>query len=209
LIPGFTVSDVEKLTNVVDSKVHVNARTDNIKDKKQNATVEGLASGGIWIQFSGRLITHFFRFMSSSEMKKLQTEELKDIEESEGIPLKSDETTMYILHSYGISIDKSQGSEWDYVIFYMPTKSGSFLNATRIKTGITRAKEQVIVVGDLKAFSDAANRRPPSFCEGLKYRLQEALPQLEGSKVITNIERSDDIDDVNGMIFDEDTSTHL
>lgn len=203
LIPAFTVSDIERLTSIIDSKVQINTRRDNTKDKKQNATVEGLASGGIWVQFSGRPLTHFFRFMSSTEMKKLQTEELKEIEESEGIPLKSDETTMYILHSYGISIDKSQGSEWDYVIFYMPSKSGSFLNATRIKTGITRAKEQVIVIGDLKSFSDAANRKPQSFCEGLKYRLQEALPQLEGSKIISTVDRTDDMD-INEMMFDEE-----
>lgn len=201
IIPKFDIGDVDRLVKIIDAKISINDRKDNIKNKKQNATIEGLASGGIWIQFAGRLTTHFFRFMTSTEVKKLQVEELKDIEESEGIRLKSDETTMYILHSYGISIDKSQGSEWDYVIFYMPPKSGSFLNATRIKTGITRAKEQVIVIGDIKAFSNAANQKPPSFYEGLKYRLQEALPQLEGSKIIiSNI--SESLDSVNPEFLD-------
>lgn len=205
VISNFDTNDITKLTNIIDAKMEINNRKENIKNKKQNATIEGLASGGIWVKFAGRNISHFFRFLTFNEVKKLQAEELKVEEESEGIRLPSDETTMHILHSYGISIDKSQGSEWDYVIFYMPPKSSSFLNATRIKTGITRAKEQVIVIGDLKAFEAAANQKPPSFYEGLKYRLQDALPQLEGTKIIDkSLMKDNDINDIPMDTFVDD-----
>lgn len=55
-------------------------------------------------------------------------------------------------HAYIISIHKSQGSEFDFVILPICMSYYRMLYRKLIYTAITRAKKKLIVVGDLKAF---------------------------------------------------------
>jgi hypothetical protein len=94
----------------------------------------------------------------------------------------SDErSVMKLLHSYALTVDKSQGSEWDFVIFYIPEfNMGSFLNKNRIYTAITRTKRCCwCVVSDLDAFNMAATKRATYRCDNLARRLKDALPNLK------------------------------
>jgi len=60
---------------------------------------------------------------------------------------------------YAITTHKSQGSEFDTVVYCM-TRSASFLiNRQNFYTGITRAKQRVIVIADRMAMSRAMMRR--------------------------------------------------
>ena len=57
--------------------------------------------------------------------------------------------------SYSITVHKSQGSEWKYVIHYIPNDplNDSFLDKRFIYTAFSRAKIAEFVIGDLTAIN--------------------------------------------------------
>lgn len=55
--------------------------------------------------------------------------------------------------AYAMTVHKSQGSEWRRVIFIV--HPGRLLDRSLIYTAVTRAAEQVVVIGDYKAFAEA------------------------------------------------------
>lgn len=57
-------------------------------------------------------------------------------------------------HAYAISIHKSQGSEFKVVILPIAKESERMLNKKLIYTGITRAKDKLIVIGDMECFKE-------------------------------------------------------
>ena len=60
-------------------------------------------------------------------------------------------------HGYAISIHKSQGSEFKTII--MPIVKGfhKMLYRKLIYTGVTRSKEKLVLIGDIKALEYAIN----------------------------------------------------
>ncbi|MBE6153033.1 MAG: ATP-dependent RecD-like DNA helicase [Firmicutes bacterium] len=62
-----------------------------------------------------------------------------------------------IKHGYAISIHKSQGSEFKMVVMPMDTSYRRMLYRKLIYTGITRAKQSLILVGNSQAFSFAVS----------------------------------------------------
>jgi hypothetical protein len=90
-------------------------------------------------------------------------------------------TVKRLLHAYALTVDKSQGSEWDFVIFFIPEfNTGSFLNKNRIYTGLTRTKRACwLVVSDTDALNIAAVKTPQFRCENLGKRLAAKLPNLK------------------------------
>jgi len=63
--------------------------------------------------------------------------------------------------AYAISIHKSQGSEYDYIIVPISKSQGIMLQRNLIYTAITRAKKMLIFVGDLKALEIAVHNNTP------------------------------------------------
>jgi hypothetical protein len=94
-------------------------------------------------------------------------------------------TVKKLIHCYCITVDKSQGSEWDFVIFFIPEfTNSSFINRNRIYTALTRAKRCVwCVVSDIQSFNIASIKPPPFRCENLYKRLQNKLPNLKPFKL--------------------------
>jgi len=93
----------------------------------------------------------------------------------------SDERTVKkLMHAYAITADKSQGSEWDFVIVYIDEFNlGSFLNKNRIYTAITRTKRACwCVVTDTQGFEAAAVKSPGYRCDNLSRRLEAKLPNM-------------------------------
>ena len=83
------------------------------------------------------------------------------------------------------NLDKSQGSEWDFVIFYIPEfNTGSFLNKNRVYTAITRTKRCCwCVVTDIDAFN-AASVKPLGYrCENLARKLKSELPNMPAFRI--------------------------
>ena len=78
-----------------------------------------------------------------------------------------------IRHGFVISIHKSQGSEFDFVILPIVHEYNRMLYKKLIYTGVTRAKKKLILIGDFNAFNYAVNNsmeyiRKTTFCEKLK-----------------------------------------
>lgn len=87
--------------------------------------------------------------------------------------------TKHIGHSFALTVHKSQGSEWDYVIVYIPfdKKESSFLCKNLVYTSITRGRKAVWCVGDLKTFKSAALKTPRGRNDHLSDRLKLLFSQ--------------------------------
>jgi exodeoxyribonuclease V alpha subunit len=75
--------------------------------------------------------------------------------------------------AYAVSVHKSQGSEYGAVILPVMTQHFVLLQRNLIYTGITRAKELVVLIGSKKALAIAIkNDKPQRRLTRLAYRLQ-------------------------------------
>jgi len=100
----------------------------------------------LYIKFENNHIVE----LSYTNNKKIlnSDDELKLLESGQDIDLNDFfmRDTDNLKLSYCISVHKSQGSEWNKIIFYIPTSSSSFfVNKELIYTGITRAKNKLIL----------------------------------------------------------------
>lgn len=102
-------------------------------------------------------------------------------EPSDEIDYNPERTVLNLTHAYALTVDKSQGSEWDFVIYYVPpdAKANSFMNYRRTYTAITRAKRAVYVAGNAtEVFVESSTKKPPFRCEKLKERLWANLEEV-------------------------------
>ena len=77
-----------------------------------------------------------------------------------------------LAHAYAVTIHRSQGSEYPAVVIPLTTSSWMMLQRNLLYTGITRAKQLIVLVGSRRALAQAvrtpgAGRRHPA----LTYRL--------------------------------------
>jgi len=125
-------------------------------------------AGEIMIKFKDG---HSHIFKISTEHSNSE-EYLEDHEEAQQV------TTVSILHSFGVSVHRSQGSEWDYVILYIPeVSSTSFLNRNLLYTALTRARKFVWCIGDYNTMIRAATTSPPGRHDNLGLRLKLELEE--------------------------------
>lgn len=91
------------------------------------------------------------------------------------IDTDKDLTCKQLIHSYCLTVHKTQGSEKSIVVGYIPkTNIGStFLNCNLFYTMITRAKHMVYLVGDYDTMIRACTTRPAYRCDNLAKRLCE------------------------------------
>lgn len=113
--------------------------------------------------------------------------------------------------SYAMSIHKSQGSEWDYVIVYVPpdVKHSAFINKNLVYTAITRAKKYCWLMGNTAVLDIGAQTRPSYRCENLYQRLRDKLEQMPQIRQPGDVGCPDPAtaspgDDLDGFEFDED-----
>jgi hypothetical protein len=99
----------------------------------------------------------------------------------EGEYMEDERTVKKLIHAYAITVDKSQGSEYNFVIGYIPEfNTGSFLNKNRILTLISRTKRCCwMVVSDEELFNMSAVKPSPYRCENLAKRLKSRLPNVK------------------------------
>jgi hypothetical protein len=103
---------------------------------------------------------------------------------------------------------KSQGSEWPYVIVYIPEDlkaSKGFLNRNWIYTSITRSKNMCILIGDIETFDLAANTKPAYRAEALAIRLGCKLDRVyKKPSIYSDDPEGDDFDDGEDAGGDDD-----
>ena len=84
-----------------------------------------------------------------------------------------------IKHSFCKTVHKSQGSEYKYVILYIPRNMSGFLNVNLLYTAITRTKEKIWIVCDRDTLDFATIRFLPHRYENLAARLKEMKQEDE------------------------------
>lgn len=87
------------------------------------------------------------------ERKKAVIVEIED----RVIPLPFDNYP-YMTHSWGMTVHKSQGSEYPCVIISLPDDHSYMLDRTIVFTGTTRAKQQGFVVGSKKTLQESISK---------------------------------------------------
>ena len=94
------------------------------------------------------------------------TEQEVGIELDDGRIIRYPFASLYSLtHAYAISIHKSQGAEFPAVVIPLVTAHAALLGRTLLYTAFTRARQLVVIVGQLKALSMAVRdwRRAPRY----------------------------------------------
>lgn len=101
-------------------------------------------------------------------------------------------------HAYCLTINKSQGSEYNIVVLYLTVRDSDdfFLNLNLIYTAITRARKMVwIIVEDPTVLIKACNNKLIVPNEVLKWNIMKAFPtQYEGDLVDNNCISDNDSD---------------
>lgn len=91
-------------------------------------------------------------------------------------------SVLKLQHCYATTITKSQGSEYDFVLLFIPpdAKDNSFLNKHLYYTAITRSKKVCyIIVPYYQILLNGVVRLPAWRCEGLSKRLIALLPKIK------------------------------
>jgi exodeoxyribonuclease V alpha subunit len=80
-----------------------------------------------------------------------------------------------LVHAFAVSVHKSQGAEYPVVVLPMLTQHYLLLQRNLLYTGVTRAKQLVVLVGTRKAVAIAVNNNKVSQRHsGLGVRLASA-----------------------------------
>lgn len=82
---------------------------------------------------------------------------------------------IHLKHSFAMSIHKSQGSEYKVVIMPMFRSYSIMLKRKLIYTGVTRAKEKLILMGDLGSFKYGVESTEPERQSVLKDLISDAV----------------------------------
>lgn len=122
----------------------VNPRPYNIGDKvifTKNNRKEGYVNGDI-----GKVIRAEIEYMDV----------LLDGNEGKVIHVKED---IYddIMLAYALTIHKSQGSEYNRVMIIIPSGCSTYFSKNLLYTAVTRAKEDIIIIGNLTEFQKLIN----------------------------------------------------
>lgn len=129
---------------------------------KEEGTIIDIENGEIKVQFRDGT-SHLFK---TTLPEKTQSDDTYCKKEKK--PLN----TSLLQHSFCLTIDSAQGSEFSYVILFIPkSNSKSFMNRNRLYTALTRAKTAIWCVGDIETMTKAATKAPPYRCDNLSKRL--------------------------------------
>lgn len=116
---------------------------------------------GITVKFTDKKIIKY----------KWQEKENNNDKEDDEESYESSITTDYLKHSFCKTVHKSQGSEYDYVIIYLPTSFSQMVNINLLYTAITRARKNVWLIGDLNSINEATCRILPNSYDRLSQKI--------------------------------------
>ena len=100
-----------------------------------------------------KIMEYYFKNKEEKKGKKTSKEEE---EEEERKLYVSD-----IKHSFAKTVHKSQGSEYKYVILYIPKSGTGFININLLYTAITRTKEKIWLICDKNSLDLATTKKIP------------------------------------------------
>ena len=82
-------------------------------------------------------------------------------------------TVAALKHAYTLTIHRSQGSEWDFGIIYLPSNcdNKTIVNANMMYTAMTRFRAAIWLIGDISKVIDACKQKSPLRYDTLCYMM--------------------------------------
>jgi hypothetical protein len=166
----------------------------------EEGVIMDVSSVGVIVSFDEDVTSHTFKYSTGGKKKykgtyQSQTKVGEALTE-EDIDVK-DLYTDSLAKSFAITVHKSQGSEQEYVIIYIPDRINErgtiskFLSINLLYTAITRTKSQCYVIGSTAVLSQITCNVPSSRHENLGIKLKEkAIPDAEDKlmELITSLQ---------------------
>ncbi|WP_055557120.1 ATP-dependent RecD-like DNA helicase [Streptomyces sp. NBRC 110028] len=93
-----------------------------------------------------------------------------------------------LLHAYALTVHRSQGSEYPYVIIPMTTSAGQLLQRNLLYTAVTRARQGVMLIGQPSAVHQAlANTHTRRRFTALEHRIRHHTTATPRSRAIQTV----------------------
>jgi exodeoxyribonuclease V alpha subunit len=108
-----------------------------------DGVITGFRENGLNVTFGPLLVEFVFisEATSDDEDENVDEDLSNDADQPKGPP-----TTKYLVQSYGMTVHKSQGSEWDFVLLYLPYDARGFITKNLFYTAITRARQCLWII---------------------------------------------------------------
>ena len=165
----------------------------------KNGTIIGITDEVFRVDYGEEKIVEYLWCLKEQKKKKSSEEDGEERQEFFASDTK---------HSFAKTVHKSQGSEYEYVIFYLPRNLTNFLNINLLYTAITRTKKKIWIVTDRDTLDLASMRYLQKRYERLSERLKEM--ELPDETIITNKTKQEifpdefDVGITNDDIWDDD-----
>ena len=109
-----------------------------------DGVVMDFIENGLKVRF-GELLLEFLFSSEDTNENETDTKEDEDEDLANDID-KGPPTTKYLVQSYAMTVHKSQGSEWDFVLLYLPNDYRGFITKNLFYTAITRARQCLWII---------------------------------------------------------------
>ena len=150
--------DILSIVNPHDviRKTNGNEETEKWKDGDRVINIKNNSSLDIWNGTTGTVLS-----VTNKQSMFIHTDIPvigADGEETNEVLLSADDVKN-LKHAYALTVHKSQGSQYNKVVLIALSRdSYALLDKAMIYTGVTRAKHECIVIGELNAIRDALRR---------------------------------------------------
>lgn len=105
-----------------------------------------------------------------------------------------------IAFAYAITTHKSQGSQYDYVIFFLNGKINCFVTVNNVYTAVSRAKKHLdIVTSSMELLNAACLTKQRYVNDNLTTRINNLMPPEEVAKIVHTIIEEVECDDNQGQ----------
>lgn len=135
------IMDLNQRTwRIGDRVINLKNRYDlNIMNGDDGVIVDFIENG-LKVRFGELLVDFHFSSEQTSDEED-DDDDLNEIDLEKGPP-----TTKYLVQSYAMTVHKSQGSEWDFVLLYLPYDPRGFVTKNLFYTAITRARQCLWII---------------------------------------------------------------
>jgi hypothetical protein len=142
--------EAQEMTDITGKIWRVGDRVINLKNRYDLNIMNG--DDGVISSFSEKGLNVVFgnnppiEFLFSSEQTTDDKDEDVDEDMSNEPTEKGPPTTKFLVQSYALTVHKSQGSEWDFVLLYLPYDARGFITKNLFYTAITRARQCLWII---------------------------------------------------------------
>jgi ABC-type oligopeptide transport system ATPase subunit len=129
-----------RIWRIGDRVINLKNRYDYNIMNGDDGVITEFTTNGLKVRFTEETELEFlFTAEDSEEGHDNEDEDLNDVDNSPA-------TTKHLVQSYAMTVHKSQGSEWDFVLLYLPYDGRGFVTKNLFYTAITRARQCLWII---------------------------------------------------------------